>query len=66
MATPSADGQAGAGHAEWLEQARAYLRDADPVLATLIADRPDFDQPGHLLPVLRGLRGSPGTPVPAP
>jgi DNA-3-methyladenine glycosylase II len=43
MATPSADGQAGAGHAEWLEQARAHLRDADPVLATLIADRPDFD-----------------------
>jgi DNA-3-methyladenine glycosylase II len=31
------------GGAEWLEQARAYLRNADPVLARLIADRPDFD-----------------------
>jgi DNA-3-methyladenine glycosylase II len=28
---------------EWLRQARAYLRDADPVLARLIEDRPDFD-----------------------
>lgn len=27
----------------WLEQARAYLRDADPVLARLIDDRPNFD-----------------------
>ena len=27
----------------WLQQARAYLRDADPVLARLIHDRPDFD-----------------------
>ena len=27
----------------WLQQARSYLRDADPVLARLIADRPDFD-----------------------
>jgi DNA-3-methyladenine glycosylase II len=34
---------AGAGRAEWLEQARAYLRDADPVLAGLITGRPDFD-----------------------
>jgi DNA-3-methyladenine glycosylase II len=29
--------------AAWLQQARAYLRDADPVLARLIDDRPDFD-----------------------
>jgi DNA-3-methyladenine glycosylase II len=35
--------QAGAGGAEWLKQARAHLRQADPVLARLIADRPDFD-----------------------
>ena len=27
----------------WLQQARSYLRDADPVLAQLIHDRPDFD-----------------------
>ena len=27
----------------WLRQARAYLRDADPVLARLIDKRPDFD-----------------------
>jgi DNA-3-methyladenine glycosylase II len=27
----------------WLEQARSHLRDADPVLARLIADRPTFD-----------------------
>ena len=27
----------------WLEQARAHLRDADPVLARLIDDRPNFD-----------------------
>jgi DNA-3-methyladenine glycosylase II len=30
-------------HDAWLQQARSYLRDADPVLARLIADRPDFD-----------------------
>jgi DNA-3-methyladenine glycosylase II len=29
--------------AEWLRHARSYLRDADPVLARLIDDRPDFD-----------------------
>jgi DNA-3-methyladenine glycosylase II len=29
--------------AAWLRQARAYLRDADPVLARLIDDRPGFD-----------------------
>jgi len=27
----------------WLHEARSYLRDADPVLARLIDDRPDFD-----------------------
>jgi DNA-3-methyladenine glycosylase II len=32
-----------AGGAGWLEQARSYLRGADPVLARLIAERPDFD-----------------------
>jgi DNA-3-methyladenine glycosylase II len=31
------------GRAAWLGQARAYLRDADPVLARLIDERPDFD-----------------------
>ena len=30
-------------HADWLRRARSYLRDADPVLARLIDDRPDFD-----------------------
>jgi DNA-3-methyladenine glycosylase II len=29
--------------AAWLQQARSYLRDADPVLARLIDDRPEFD-----------------------
>jgi DNA-3-methyladenine glycosylase II len=29
--------------AGWLRQARSHLRDADPVLARLIDDRPDFD-----------------------
>jgi DNA-3-methyladenine glycosylase II len=29
--------------AAWLRRARAYLRDADPVLARLIDERPDFD-----------------------
>jgi DNA-3-methyladenine glycosylase II len=31
------------GHNEWLAAARAHLTDADPVLARLIAQRPDFD-----------------------
>ena len=43
MATSSRAGQAAPGSAEWLQQARAHLRQADPVLAGLIADRPDFD-----------------------
>jgi DNA-3-methyladenine glycosylase II len=29
--------------ADWLKRTRAYLRDADPVLAGLIDERPDFD-----------------------
>src|SRR5215469_3997338 len=29
--------------AAWLQQARSHLRAADPVLARLIDDRPDFD-----------------------
>ena len=29
--------------AAWLQQARSHLREADPVLAPLIDDRPDFD-----------------------
>jgi DNA-3-methyladenine glycosylase II len=33
----------GAGHESWLEQARSHLRDADPVLARIIDDRPGFD-----------------------
>ena len=32
-----------AGRAAWLQQTRSYLRNADPVLARLIDDRPDFD-----------------------
>ena len=32
-----------ASRAAWLEQARSYLHGADPVLARLIDDRPDFD-----------------------
>jgi DNA-3-methyladenine glycosylase II len=32
-----------ADRAGWLRQARAYLRAADPVLAGLIDERPDFD-----------------------
>jgi len=31
------------GHAAWLDRARSYLHEADPVLAGLIDDRPDFD-----------------------
>lgn len=29
--------------AVWLQQARSYLRNADPVMAQLVEDRPDFD-----------------------
>ena len=41
--TSSGRAGASAGGAEWLAQARARLSQADPVLARLIADRPDFD-----------------------
>ena len=43
MAASSRAGQAGAGGAGRLEKARRHLRQADPVLARLIAARPDFD-----------------------
>jgi DNA-3-methyladenine glycosylase II len=43
MATSGPPGPADAGGADWLETARAHLRAADPVLARLIAARPDFD-----------------------
>jgi DNA-3-methyladenine glycosylase II len=36
-------GAAGAAGADWLQKARDHLRTADPVLARLIAARPDFD-----------------------
>ena len=36
-------GQAGADDAGVLEKAKRQLRQADPVLARLIAERPDFD-----------------------
>src|SRR3954469_24982094 len=31
------------GRVAWLAHARSHLRDADPVLARLIDERPDFD-----------------------
>jgi hypothetical protein len=34
--------------AAWLRQARSHLRQADPVLARLIDDRPDFDPRARL------------------
>jgi DNA-3-methyladenine glycosylase II len=43
MAASSRAGQAGVGGAGRLEKARRHLRQADPVLARLIAARPDFD-----------------------
>ena len=43
MVTSSRGAQPGASRAEWLENARSNLSTADPVLAKLIADRPDFD-----------------------
>ena len=33
----------GSSRAAWLRQARSYLRNADPVLARLIDERPEFD-----------------------
>ena len=43
MVMPSRGEQAGADRAEWLENARSQLSTADPVLAKLISDRPDFE-----------------------
>ena len=43
MTTSGPAGQVEAGGADWLETARAHLRAADPVLARLVAARPDFD-----------------------
>src|ERR1700747_2730155 len=43
MATPGSGVEAGVSRAAGLREARTYLRDADPVLARLIAERPDFD-----------------------
>ena len=43
MATSGNAGEAGVGGAGWLEQARSQLRQADPVLARLIAEQPDLD-----------------------
>ena len=43
MVTSHRNALAESGHAEWLEHARSHLRTADPVLARVIADRPDFD-----------------------
>ena len=43
MVMSSGGDQAGADRAGSLQQARAYLRAADPVLAGLIAGQPDFD-----------------------
>jgi DNA-3-methyladenine glycosylase II len=43
MATAGGGTQAGASRGGGLREARTYLRDADQVLARLIADRPDFD-----------------------
>ena len=47
MVTGTADegglGDRDASRAAWLQQTRSYLCGADPVLARLIDDRPDFD-----------------------
>jgi DNA-3-methyladenine glycosylase II len=48
MATPGGEVRAGSSHGGELREARTYLRDADPVLARLIADRPDFDPRGWI------------------
>ena len=41
--TGTSSAQRDPNHASWLEGARSHLRRADPVLARLIEDRPDFD-----------------------
>lgn len=58
-APSTADGgpapQDAAGHIAWLREARSYLHGADPVLARLIDERPDFDPQAwiaHLVPPL--------------
>jgi DNA-3-methyladenine glycosylase II len=43
MVTADRDERTKAGREKWLEYARNHLRAADPVLAAVIADRPDFD-----------------------
>jgi DNA-3-methyladenine glycosylase II len=43
MVTYSEGHGVGVSRPAWLEEARAYLSNADPVLARLIADRPGFD-----------------------
>jgi len=47
IGVPAGEGESAvtedSGRAGWLQQARSYLRDADPVLAQLIGDRPEFD-----------------------
>ena len=43
MVTSYREDRTAAGHEKWLEHARNHLRAADPVLAKVIADRPDFD-----------------------
>ena len=43
MAARAVSPASDSSRAEWLRQARSYLRQADPVLARLIDNRPDFD-----------------------
>ena len=57
------------GHAGWLRQARSHLSDADPVLARLIDDRPDFDPRAwiaQLPPATSYLFSAALEPTPAP
>jgi DNA-3-methyladenine glycosylase II len=42
-ARPARSGSADSSRSAWLREARSRLRSADPVLARLIDDRPDFD-----------------------
>ena len=52
--------------AVWLQQARSYLRTADPVLARLIGDRPDFDPGRGWLSCRRWTRTAPCCSKPPP
>ena len=45
-----------ANRAAWLQQARSYLRDADPVLARLVDERPLMPPPGGLPSATRSCR----------